>query len=541
MRVVETKRHEAGWIVSGVTTAASGCCPGCGSISTSYHGSKVRVLQDLPVQGSPVSLTLRQAQWRCRNPCCARKAFVTPLPESAPRFARRTRRVTDLTLLLVHAAGGRPAERLMRRLGLSQSDDTLLRSLKRQTANNGDPTPVRVVGIDDWSWLKGASYGTIMVDLERREVLDVLADRSADGTAAWLACRPEVEIISRDRCGLYAEGATRGAPQAGQVADRFHLIQNLRQSIQQQLSRAPLQQEPFAPGEMEPEPQQPQPGLIHRYGQPEVTEHRRLANAGRRAARRSRFDQLKILQATGKGLSEIVRETGLNWRTVARWTRLDILPERGIMAPKPTTPNHFRKYLAQRWAEGCTFGRQLLAEIRPLGYTGSLTHLQRLLRTWRQAHFAAMAAAPLPSVSVLPQTISCVVAAALCIKPRGLLTAPQAEKVDLLKATSPDFATMRQFAMRFRGILRGQDTKKLDAWLDDARDSGIHCLRQFAIKARQDLTAVQNAVTERWSNGQTEGQINRLKTLKRAMYGRAGVDLLRARMVPLRTTHIHPN
>jgi hypothetical protein len=327
-------------------------------MSTSYHGSKVRVLQDLPVQGSPVSLRLRQARWRCRNPCCARKTFVTPLPESAPRFARRTRRVTDLALLLVHAAGGRPAERLMKRLGLSQSDDTLLRSLKHQTANNGDPTPVRVVGIDDWSWLKGASYGTIMVDLERREVLDVLADRSADGTAAWLACRPEVEIISRDRCGLYAEGATRGAPQAGQVADRFHLIQNLRQSIQQQLSRAPLQQEPFAPGEMEPEPQQPQPGLIHRYGQPEVTEHRRLANAGRRAARRSRFDQLKILQATGKGLSEIVRETGLNWRTVAKWTRLDILPERGIMAPKPTTPNHFRKYLAQRWAEGCTFGRQ---------------------------------------------------------------------------------------------------------------------------------------------------------------------------------------
>ena len=221
----------------------------------------------------------------------------------------------------------------MKRLGLSQSDDTLLRSLKRQTANNGDPTPVRVVGIDDWSWLKGASYGTIMVDLERREVLDVLAAAPADGTAAWLACRPEVEIISRDRCGLYAEGATRGAPQAGQVAHRFHLIQNLRQSIQQQLSRAPLQQEPFAPGEMEPEPQQPQPGLIHRYGQPEVTEHRRLANAGRRAARRSRFDQLKILQATGKGLSEIVRETGLNWRTVAKWDSWISCPSAELWRP----------------------------------------------------------------------------------------------------------------------------------------------------------------------------------------------------------------
>jgi transposase len=111
---------------------------------------------------------------------------------------------------------------------------------------------------------------------------------------------------------------------------------------------------------------------------------------------------------------------------------------------------------------------------------------------------------------------------------------------NLLKRSSSDFATMRHLAMRFRGILRGRDSGKLDAWLDDARDSGIHCLRQFALKARQDLAAVQSAVTERWSNGQTEGQINRLKTLKRAMYGRAGVDLLRARMVPLRAAHIHP-
>jgi transposase len=348
-------------------------------------------------------------------PRCARKTFVTPLPESAPPFARRTRRVADLALLLVHAAGGRPAERLMKRPGLSQSDDTLLRSLKRQTAIAATRRQRAWSGSTGWSWLKGASYGTIMVDLERREVLDVLADRSADGTAAWLARRPEVEIISRDRCGLYAEGAKRGAPQARQVADRFHLIQNLRQSIQQRLSRAPLQQEPFVPGEMEPEPRQPQPGLIHRYGQPEVTEHRRLANADRRAARRSQFDQLKSPQAAGKGLSEIVPETGLNW-------------------------------------SGC-------------------------LELGRQAHFGAMAAAPLPSVSVLPQTISCVVAAALCIKPRGLLTAPQAEKVDLLKATSPDFAMMRQLTMRFHGVLRGRDTAKLDAWLDDARDSGIHCLR----------------------------------------------------------------
>jgi transposase len=166
--------------------------------------------------------------------------------------------------------------------------------------------------------LKGRTGGTIMVDLKRREVLDVLADRSADGAAAWLARRPGVEVVSRDRCGLYAQAAMRGAPRACRVADRFHLIQNLRQSIQQQLSRAALQHEPFVPGGMVPEPQQPQAGLIHRYGQPEVTEHHRLASACRPTARLSRFDQLKVPQAACKGPSEIVRETGLNWRTVTK-------------------------------------------------------------------------------------------------------------------------------------------------------------------------------------------------------------------------------
>jgi transposase len=541
IRIVALEWHGKGWVVSGTTTATSGCCPGCAQVSTSHHGSKTRVLQDLPVQGSPVSLSLRQLRWRCRNPHCTLKTFVNPLPQCAPRFARRTRRVTNLALVLVHATGGRPAERLIKRLGIPQSDDTMLRSLKRRVADRAGSSPLRVVGIDDWSWLKGSTYGTIMVDLERREVVDVLADRAADTTAAWLAGHPEVEIVSRDRCGLYADGAVRGAPQARQVADRFHLIQNLRQSIQQQLSRAPLPQQSFVPGEMEPDAQRPPDNLIYKYGRPEVSEHRRLACAGRRAARRSRFDQLKVLQAAGNSLSEIVQETGLNWRTVTKWTRLDDLPERGIMAPKPTTPIQFRKYLAKRWAEGCTFGRQLLAEIKPLGYTGSLTNLQRFLRKWRTAHFAAMAAAPLPSAVALPQAISSIVAAALCIKPRGSLTASQIETVDLLKNGSPEFAAMRHLAMRFRGILCGCDSDKLKTWLDDAQNSGIHCMRRFALKARQDLAAVQNAVTERWSNGQTEGQINRLKTLKRAMYGRAGVELLRARMVPLREASLHPN
>jgi len=210
------------------------------------------------------------------------------------------------------------------------------------------------------------------------------------------------------------------------------------------------------------------------------------------------------------------------------------------MAPKTTTPAAFRSYLAQRWSAGRTMGRELLVEIKSLGYTGSLTHLQRLLNRWRRAHFAAEAGAPaLQTAVILENTtapvVSPIVAAMLCIKPRGSLTQQQEAQVDKLKAESTEFTTMRKLAMRFRGIMRSAEPERLDAWLHDALGSGIHGMRQFAITLRQDIAAVRNAICEPWSNGQTEGQINRLKMLKRAMYGRAGVDLLRARMLPLQS------
>ena len=239
---------------------------------------------------------------------------------------------------------------------------------------------------------------------------------------------------------------------------RFHLLQNLRRAIEQQLSRAPRQSPKFVPSETSGS-QAELPGLVHRYGQPQVTDHRHLVRAGRRAERQAAFDRVKALHAESKPLCAIVRETGLNWRTVRKWTRQDVLPPRQTMAPKSTTPRGFRDCLARRWMEGCTIGRELLAEIQPLGYTGSLTHLQRLLNTWRRAHFAAAIGAAQPEATTaldntVMRVVPLIVAAALCIKPRGLLSVAQASKVDTLKATCGEFATMRRLAMRFRGMLR---------------------------------------------------------------------------------------
>ena len=182
-------------------------------------------------------------------------------------------------------------------------------------------------------------------------------------------------------------------------------------------------------------------------------------------------------------------------------------------------------------------GRRLFHEIKARGYTGSFSNLERLLANWRIPKCKMLTATavpkPRPVDPATGRSISPIVAAALCIKPRGLLTANQAAKVDALKKDWPEFATMRRLAMRFRGMLKSKNVRKLGAWLKDAQKSGLYAMQRFARTAQRDIDAVRNAITEPWSNGQTEGQINRLKALKRTMYGRAGPELLRARLLPV--------
>lgn len=444
----------------------------------------------------------------------------------------------------------------MKHLGMSISDDTILRQLKRRVAAVRATQTIRVAGIDDWAWRKGFSYGTIVVDLERREVVDVLQERSTAGTANWLSQHPEIEIVSRDRCGLYAQGAREGAPQARQVADRFHLLQNFRQTIEAQLSRAdrsggrPLLPSSHGDGGRSPAV------VGSPRGQPAVADHRQLVRKAHLRSRQAIFDHMRMLRDAGTSISDIAKRTGFDRRSIKKWLQQTAPAERRARMPKPCSPLYFRDYLSRRWAEGCVRGRDLFHEIKPRGYSGSFSNLERLLTKWRCTKDNVLVAAPTmaptiePTQELAPATspavdpatgwlISPIVAAALCMKPRALLTPNQTAMVDALKRASSDFSAMRRLAMRLRGILRSKDAQKLEGWLHDAHHSGIYAIQRFARTIRRDIDAVRNALTERWSNGQTEGQINRLKTLKRAMYGRASTELLRARMLPLRVQTEH--
>ena len=554
LTVTAVELEEADWIVSVDSRDAEqdrdgASCPVCGIPSSSRHSSYIRTLRDLSAQGRPVNIQARLTRWRCRNDHCDRRIFAERLPMLATPFARRTARLAGIVRLFGHSVGGRPSERLMARLGMPVSDTTILRSVKGCAGAQPNRAMVRVAGIDEWAWRKGMTFGTVIVDLERRQVVELLADRSAGASADWLRRHPEIEVVSRDRAGLYADAARQGAPQARQVADRFHLLKNFRETVERQLGRfeAPIR-ESSVHVEDDPDTGE-QPGIESSNVCSEVALQERLLRRGRDAARKAMFDEIRTLYEAGSPVSEIARKLGLGPRRVHRWVRRIDLPEPSAMEPKACTPAYFGAFLARRWAEGSTKVRHLFSDIRHRGYTGSFSHLARFLAPWRGGSSSSGEAGERPSsdeeapapprVRTLdPMTgrqISPLTAAALCVKPRGQMTGRQIVNVDALKAASAEFTTMRQLAMRFRGLLRGGTVERLDIWLSDARTCGIYGMRRFARTLRQDIEAVRNAVLEPWSNGQTEGQINRLKTLKRAMYGRAGVDLLRARMMPMRS------
>ncbi len=182
-----------------VTVNQVPACPVCGHMSSSLHSSYRRCLRDVPWQGSSVQMVATVRRFRCRNPDCPRRVFCERLPRVAQPYARQTERASEIVRLIGYVAGGRPGQRLLLRLAVETSDDTVLRRVRQSPTDGNDGATIRHLGVDDWAWRKGQDYGTILVDLDLHRVVDLLADRSSESLASWLKERPEVATIACDR------------------------------------------------------------------------------------------------------------------------------------------------------------------------------------------------------------------------------------------------------------------------------------------------------------------------------------------------------
>jgi len=350
-----------------------------------------------------------------------------------------------------------------------------------------------------------------------------------------------VSIISRDRQGSLAEGGRAGAPEAEQVADRFHLVQNLQETVHTELlcQRAHLKIPAGEFGAQTVIDQAPEAAAT-------VSGPRRTwANPRPEEARRQRwqhklelFQLVKRMRAEGFKVIDIMRQAGISRELADKWLRLEECPPRAKRTSRPGMAEDFREELWRRWEQGQQEGKQLFAEIRQQGYGGSYASLMRFLAPWRAAQQTTrqLGQTPRPVKPVHPgavRHISTRAAVVLLSKPKPQLNDKQKEMVTILKRRCPGFGTMRHLVLSFRSILCRGKVPSLRRWATKAEASGIETMARFVRQLRKDWAAVENAVEQVWSNGPTEGHINRLKTLKRGMYGRAGVELLRARLLPL--------
>jgi transposase len=390
------------------------------------------------------------------------------------------------------------------------SGDTLLRIIRAIPL----PTraPARVIGLDDFALRKGRVYGTIFVDLEHHQVVDLVPERTAETVSTWLQEHAAPEVIARDRAQDYARGASDGAPEAIQVADRFHLLCNLREAVERALQRltpalrqllASVQDATVPPCETSA----PTPPRQPRYGRAPSLER---VQAARQAEREQRYQEVKAAAARGLSQRQIAAQVGLSTATIRTWLRTEALPadQRGYRARGKIDP--YVGYLQGRLAEGCTNQTRLWQDIRKQGFTGT----RSLVAKWIHAQAGPSRRTDTPAGLQLPSAKQ--LAWLIVGPPTDQERDAEEQRLWTSLQQHTGFAELHGLAQTFGTLVRQREATALDGWLERARGSASPEFRNFAAGLERDYAAIHAALTLPWSTGPVEGHINRLKLIKRS-------------------------
>lgn len=466
-------------------------------------------------------INLLVRRFKCANVRCAQATFSEQVAGLTTPFARRTppltARLTDIALALA----GRPGSRLASKLAMPCCRDVLIRLIRAQ------PLPeagrIEVLGVDDFAIRRRHRYNTLLLDMATHRPVDVLPGREADTLAAWLRGHPEIQIICRDRAGAYAEGACIGAPQAFQIADRFHLWKNLCESAEKTvaahhgcLCRAGARA--TAP---EANPDVPALGTA-------AVPTRTYALAKRT---RARFEAVHACLARGLSRNATTRELNLDIQTVRRFANATHVEQLlGKAEHRPTALDPYIDLVNQRWNEGVTNARVIFAEARALGFTGTERTVQRYLNPLRPGGNGRRRGqgSPAPTSPAVPKPRH--ITRALLTHPDHL-TARDALILATATARCRHLEALHHHIRSFATLMAERRGHELPAWLQTVDGDDLQALHSFANGIRRDLSAVTNGLVSEYSSGAVEGNVTRIKRLKRNGYGRAKFDLLKAQIL----------
>jgi transposase len=500
-------------------------CPLCHQPAGRVQSRYVRHLLDLPWQGVALRLELHTRRFFCDTPDCPRCIFTERFATDIAPYARRTLRLEHWFRLVGLALGGEAGARFLRELGVLTSPDTLLVRLRTLTV----PTTraPRVIGIDEFAFRRGRRFGTLVVDLETHRLLDLLPDCERATVVNWLQEHPSIEIVSRDRAYNYGEAIRQGAPQAQQVADRWHLLANLGERLEEfwrerkALLRTPRQTILDT-----------HPALKNRTPRMQTqsqTEHERCVEL---------YHRVKELQGRGLNQMAIHHFLGMSRPTVRRYMQMHQPPEMRRSpddTPRYITP--FVPYILQRWNDGCRNATQLWRELREQGFTQSPRTVSRYLTLLRHESgvpwkFKTREPEPIyeptapPPLALTPRQ-----AARLFQRRPDKLTKRERQQVREWCAKDASVTQTYVHVQAFCEMLRTRSGHYLIDWLAAIKQHGCEQLRAFARQLQKDRAAVEAGLTLVWSQGAVEGSVTRLKLIKRSGYGRMGFATLRQRVL----------
>jgi len=506
-------------------------CPRCGQQSSRVHGRYRRLLADGAAGGRPLLIALSVRRFRCANPGCKAVTFAEQAEGLCARYLRRTLPLREMLGCFGLELAGRAGARLAAALGVPVHSSTILRLVMALPDPAVTAAPA-VTGVDDFALRKGRIYGTVVADAESGKVIDLLPGREAATLEEWLKARPGAEVICRDRAGAYADGAAAGAPGAVQVADRWHLWHNLGEYAEKAVAAhrgcltgpggedAPAGAPPPDAGTAPPgEPD----GLRDVCGRERALVSRTL----------ERHAAVHELLRAGRSQREAAEVLGLSRNTVNRFAS-EASPARllGKATGRQSKLDPFKPWISRRWNEGLTSAAALHAEMTATqGWTGSVQAVERYVRQFRTADGRSRKGkAPRPALAAPPPKTR-QVTRWLLTSPERLDPAGQAALASVM-TSCPHLDDLARHIRSFAKMMtHRQGQQALDDWLAQAGASDLPQLRSFANGIRRDQQAVTNGLTLPWSSGIVEGNVNKIKMIKRQMYGRAGFDLLRKRVL----------
>ncbi|MBV8884467.1 MAG: ISL3 family transposase [Chroococcidiopsidaceae cyanobacterium CP_BM_RX_35] len=528
---LDTTEQQISLSVSSTQTVAH--CPLCHCPTHRIHSRYERTLKDLPVVQFRLNIILTVCKFFCLNDTCPRRIFTERLPAVVAAWARRTVCYTERLKAMALSLGGAAAACLGHQMGDRYSRNSFLRLISRLTLPTL-PTP-KILGVDDFALRKGHNYGTILVDLEQNQPIALLPDRTAETLEAWLKEHQGVEILSRDRAKTYRLGMSQGAPDAIQVADRFHLLQNLEETLEKVFKG-------YTQTLQTVEREQPQAELLVIPQPPEPLDNRQTQKAMNRTRRLEKYEQTHALRKQEYAIKDIAHHLGIGERTVYTYLSASTFPERQpTIRQRGSGLDAYKPYLQQQWSLGYQQTKALFEEIQQQGYQGSYPTVarftQQLRRSQPPANPAPESLKDLPGrgpAPIIPTTaqkpLNARRAAWLLLQHKETLTSEEEKLLERL-AQQSELSEVITLAQGFIDLVRQRLPDGLDNWLEAAINGSIKAFGSFAKGLKEDYDAVKAGLTLEVSNGPVEGQNNRLKMLKRQMFGRAGLDLLAKRLI----------